>query len=129
MATDLQHHIDRTAICDTHEHLKKEADWVDQGPADVLVDLFSNYVPADLHTAGASREAVQRLTDPEDPDLGARFDGIRDAWEAIRFTGYGEAVRILGEELYGLGDWTASEFERAQSRLMEWRSPGGATGC
>ena len=125
MATDLQQHIDRTAICDTHEHLKKEADWVDQGPADVLVDLFTNYVPADLHTAGASREALQRLTDAGDPDLGARFDGIRDAWEAIRFTGYGEAVRILGEELYGLRDWSAAEFERAQARLMEWRRPGG----
>ena len=124
MTTDLQQHIQDTPICDTHEHLRKESDWVANGPTDVLIDLFTNYVPADLITAGASPDSMKRLMDPSDEDLGSRFEGIRHAWEAIQFTGYGEAVRILGEELYELRDWSASELEGAQIKLMKWRQPG-----
>src|SRR4051812_43217824 len=69
MPTDLALHIHQTSLIDTHEHLGKEPDWVEEGPADVLQDLFSNYVPADFVSAGASPEAVRRLTDGSDPDL------------------------------------------------------------
>ncbi len=124
MATQLYSHIRQTPLHDTHEHLNKEPQWVDEGP-DILQDLFGNYVPADLITAGASPEAMQRLTDASDPDLGARFAGIREAWDAIQFTGYGEAVRILGEQIYGMQEWTTKEFEAAQEKLLNWRRPGG----
>ena len=119
MSTDLQQHIQQSPLCDTHEHLRKEAEWVENGPADVLQDLFTNYVPADLVSAGASAEAMTRLQDSSDGDLAARFDGVSDAWEAIRHTGYGEAVRILGEDLYGLQEWTGDEFSRAGDPAKE----------
>ena len=125
MSTDLRQHIQQTPLCDTHEHLRKETEWVENGPADVLQDLFTNYVPADLVSAGATQEAMTHLQDSSDGDLGARFDGIRDAWEAIRHTGYGEAVRILGEDLYGLREWTGDEFSLAGEKLAAWRQPGG----
>ena len=47
MGTDLALHIDNLQLIDTHEHLRKERDWVEEGP-DILQDLFGNYVPADL---------------------------------------------------------------------------------
>ena len=59
--------------------------WED-GP-DILQDLFGNYVPADLNTAGASPEAMRRLMDGSDPDIAGRFEGIREAWDATQFTG------------------------------------------
>ena len=124
MPTDLELHIQQTPLCDTHEHLFKEDGWVREGSLDVLQDIFGNYVPADLVTAGASEASVEKLLDGSDPDLNARFDGVRDAWNAIRFTGYGEAVRILGEELYGLREWTGDEFIAAQQKLDDWRKPG-----
>ena len=124
MQTDLELHIQQTPLCDTHEHLFKEDEWVKEGSLDVLQDLFSNYVPADLATAGASEASVEKLLDGSNSDLNARFDGVRDAWEAIRFTGYGEAVRILGEELYGLREWNGDEFAAAQQKLDDWRKPG-----
>src|SRR5579872_256200 len=101
MSTDLWEHIQRVALVDTHEHLGKEADWVDHGPGDVMEDLFGNYVPAGLVSAGATPEAVKRLTDSSDPDLKGRFAGVREAWQAVRFTGYGEAVRLLARNIYG----------------------------
>ena len=124
MDTDLSQHIENLQLIDTHEHLRKERDWVEEGP-DILQDLFGNYVPADLITAGASRSDLDRLTDASDPDFAARFEGIRPAFETTRFTGYGEAVRILAHEVYGMTDFSGDELQKAQQKLSEWRQPGG----
>ena len=124
MATDLRQHIEDTLLIDTHEHLRKERDWVENGP-DILQDLFGNYVPADLIAAGATREDLHQLNDASDPDFGARFDCIRSAFAAIRFTGYGEAVRILAHEVYGMADFSGDELDKAQEKLSAWRQPGG----
>ena len=97
MPTDLALHIQNVPLADTHEHLRKESEWVENGP-DILQDLFGNYVPADLIVAGARPEAMKRLMDAADPDLRGRFAGVRDAWEATQFTGYGEAVRLIAEQ-------------------------------
>ncbi|HJP31579.1 MAG: amidohydrolase family protein [Candidatus Latescibacteria bacterium] len=126
MASDVYHHIQNLPLADTHEHLRKEDEWVQEGPADVLCDLFTNYVPADLFSAGASEEAVRQLTDPAAGSVAERFAAIEPAWQAIRHTGYGEAVHILASEVYGMGsDWGVSEVEGAGSQLAEWRQPGG----
>ena len=124
MATNLSEHIEQTALCDTHEHLRREPDWIDDGP-DVLQDLFGNYVPADLITAGASPEALRRLTDASDPDLAGRFEGVRAAWEATQYTGYGEAVRRIVTDVYGFDDLTPDVLAPAQEKLTELRTPGG----
>ena len=124
MATNLSEHITQTALCDTHEHLRREPDWIDDGP-DVLQDLFGNYVPADLITAGASQEALRRLTDASDPDLVGRFEGVRAAWEATQYTGYGEAVRRIVTDVYGFDDLTPDVLVPAQEKLAELRTPGG----
>src|SRR3989442_6206466 len=101
MPTDLALHIQNVPLADTHEHLRKESEWVENGP-DILQDLFGNYVPADLIVAGARPEAMKRLMDAADPDLRGRFAGVRDAWEATPVTGYGEAVRLIAGQNYGL---------------------------
>ena len=97
MPTDSALHIRQTPLADTHEHLGRESDWVERGPSDVLQDLFGNYAAGDLTSAGATQSALKRLMDGSDPDVEGRFSGIRDAWEAVPFTGYGEAVRTLAE--------------------------------
>ena len=123
MYNDLTHHIQETALVDTHEHLRKEPDWVDEGP-DILQDLFGNYVPADLHTAGASPAAMKRLMDGSDADVAGRFEGIREAWEATQFTGYGEAVRLIARHVYGIDVLTADAITSAQERIHALRRPG-----
>ena len=123
MHTDLMHHIQETAMVDTHEHLRKEPDWLNDGP-DILQDLFGNYVPADLHTAGASPAAMKRLMDGSDDDVAGRFEGIREAWEATQFTGYGEAVRLIARHVYGLGALTGDALAAAQEKIHALRRPG-----
>src|SRR5437667_5230854 len=100
-----------------------ESGWGDDRPG-ILQDLFMNYVPSDLEVAGASKEAIQRLFDPAAGDIESRFAGIRDAWEATQHTGYGEAVRLIAREVYGLDSLTAEGLEGAQRKLEELRQPG-----
>ena len=140
--TDLGLEISSIALVDTHEHLVPEEQWAgdnttllsemraaghpgwsDAGP-DILQDLFMNYVCSDLEVAGASPQAMAQLLDPSAGDLERRFAGIREAWEATRFTGYGEAVRLIAREVYGLESLTADSLEGAQRKLEELRQPG-----
>lgn len=123
MHTDLTHHIQETALVDTHEHLRKEPDWVYEGP-DILQDLFGNYVTADLHTAGASPAAMKRLMDASDADVAGRFGGIREAWEATQFTGYGEAVRLIARHVYDLDALTGDSLSAARDKIHALRRPG-----
>jgi uncharacterized protein len=123
MAPDLALHIQEIPLVDTHEHLRKEREWLEEGP-DILQDLFGNYVPADLIVAGACPEAMKRLMDASDPDIRGRFAGIRDAWEATQLTGYGEAVRLIAERIYGLPELTPDGLEAAQAKLTALRQPG-----
>ena len=123
MPTDLAQHIEATPLVDTHEHLRKEPDWLEDGP-DILQDLFGNYVPADLNTAGASPDAMIRLMDASDPDIAGRFKGIQEAWEATQFTGYGEAVRLIAENVYGIDELSGEALESAQEKIKALRKPG-----
>src|SRR6266508_1347714 len=140
--TDLELEISSLALVDTHEHLLPEDQWAgdnakliermkeagesgwgDDRP-DILQDLFMNYVPSDLEVAGATKEAIQRLFDPAAGDLEARFSGIRDAWEATQYTGYGDAVRLIAREVYDLDSITPAGLEAAQ-RLRLLREVAG----
>jgi len=114
MPTELSQFIEQTPLIDTHEHLKFEEDWVNDGP-DVLQDLFSNYVPADLAVAGASEEDIAFMMDPSKASVADRFNRIRKAWEAVQFTGYGEAVRIIAEQVYHMPEITPENIVAAQS--------------
>ena len=120
--TDLTHHIQTIRLVDTHEHMRRENDWVEKGP-DILQDLFGNYVPADLQTAGASPEAMRNLMDASQ-DVADRFEGIRAAWEATQFTGYGEAVRLIAKHIYGLEELTSNGLTAAQDKVKALQSPG-----
>lgn len=120
---DLAEHIQSLRMIDTHEHLNQEHDFVQAGP-DILQDLFDNYVRADLVVAGATETMVNRLLDAADPDLRARFSGVRTAWERCQYTGYGEAVRLIARRAYGIEEITAEAIEAAAPRAIALRQPG-----
>ena len=123
MPTALAHFIQTTPLCDSHEHLRSEKEYVENGP-DLLRHLFGNYVSADLVVAGADQAAVDRLLDASDLDVRARFSGVERAWQRVRHTGYGEAVRIIARELYGLDEITADGLETALPLHAALRQPG-----
>lgn len=122
--TDLATVVAETPLVDTHEHLQSERQWVEDGP-DVLQDLFyPYYMSSDLLVAGATPAAVERVLDASAGSIESRFAGVREAWEAMRHTGYGAATLILARQVYGIEELTPAELERAQARLEELRRPG-----
>ena len=121
--TDLAHHIQQTTIINTHEHLRKEQEYVENGP-DVLADLFNNYVLADLITAGAAQAAVDALYDSSNPDIEARWNGVKEAWQHCQFTGYGEAVRLIARDVYGMNEITLAGIEAGAEINRQRRQPG-----
>ena len=123
MPTDLAQHIERTPFSDTHEHLRKEADYLERGP-DILQSLFDNYVQSDLIVAGAAPQALAALMDATNPDVRGRFAGIAPAFQAVRHTGYGEAVRLIGRLLYDLDELTPEGIEAALPKHERLRGPG-----
>lgn len=121
--TDLAQHIQQTKLIDTHEHLRSEQEYVENGP-DVLGDLFNNYVLADLISAGATQQAVNALTDTKNPDIEVRWNGIKDAWAHCQFTGYGEAVRLIAKDVYGMEEITLAGIEAGAKINQQRRQPG-----
>jgi hypothetical protein len=123
MATDLSLHIQNTPLVDSHEHMQKEATYVEKGP-DLLQSLFQNYVSADLVVGGASQPAVDTLLDKNNPDVRARFAGVQKAWEVVRHTGYGEAVRLIAKLVYDMDEITPETIEGALAKHEQLRKPG-----
>jgi predicted TIM-barrel fold metal-dependent hydrolase len=121
--TDLSQHIQETTLMDTHEHLRKEAEYTENGP-DVLHDLFGNYVQADLIVAGATQEAVAKLLDSRNPDIEARWAGISAAWQHCQYTGYGESVRLIAKYAYGMDEINLAAIAAAAERNRQLRQPG-----
>ena len=123
LQTDLAQHVEQTPLCDTHEHLLSEETYVQDGP-DLLQNLFGFYLTADLVVAGVSQTDLDRLYDAANPDIRERFLPIRNAWDAVKHTGFGEAVRILAKEVYGMEHITPEALEAAQQTHAVFRAPG-----
>jgi hypothetical protein len=123
LSTDLARSIFGTPLCDTHEHIAYESDWIaDKG--DVLSDLLRNYVPADLLVAGATDEAIQKAQDPNSGDLKSRLEGVLPALELSRYTGYGEVAYLIALHIYGIETITVDALEAAQPILDGLKKPG-----
>jgi hypothetical protein len=123
MTTELASFIRNAPLSSTHEHLDYESTYT-KNPPDILRNLFYNYVPADLVVAGADPAAVEALLDANNPDIRGRFQAVERAWRAVRFTGYGEAVRIIASEIYGLHEITADTLETAHAISPSFGEPG-----
>jgi predicted TIM-barrel fold metal-dependent hydrolase len=121
--TELAQHIQATPLADTHEHIFKEADYVENGP-DVLQDLFHTYIAMDLATAGAPAAAIERLINAHDPDVEGRWNGVKEAWEHCQFTSYGQATRLAARLIYGMDEITLSGILAAAEHNTQLRKPG-----
>ena len=60
----------------------------------------------------------------DDPDIAGRFEGIRNAWEATQFTGYGEAVRLIAKHAYDIEELSGNSLESAQHKNRVLRELG-----
>jgi len=115
---DIAEAVARTRFIDTHEHLVDETDrvnWREGGPTSCndWGLLFSHYIDADLAVAGMPPEKLSLLTSAG-ASTGAKWDALEPYWPAVKNTGYGRAIRIAVERLYGVPDLSRETIGRVQ---------------
>ncbi|MCC7409061.1 MAG: hypothetical protein IT442_13415, partial [Phycisphaeraceae bacterium] len=121
--TDLEYLIEHSPLCDTHEHLRPEKQWVEDGP-DVVQGVFSHYIRNDLVTAGLSEQGLAAIDDTNNPDLEARLAPVLRVWPDCRHTGYGEVVSYHAQTFLGVEQITARALLDAEPRWRALRAPG-----
>jgi len=121
--------VEETRLVDTHEHLIEEEQRLearlDPGlfPCDDWAFVFFHYLIDDLASAGMPEDARQRFLDPESTTE-QKYLAIAPWWERVKHTGYGQAVRIALQGLYGEDDLTAESAPRIAEKYREWVRPG-----
>lgn len=104
-------------IIDTHEHLPPCEDaW--ERPNDVLREYLIHYFSSDLVSAGLTLEQVEWARDLSVP-LMERWEVLEPYWDAARHTGYGRALTLAVQGLYGIEDISRDTIEELDYRFQD----------
>lgn len=117
-----------TPLADTHEHLvEEEVRTAFSGPGLIPCNdwaaLFSHYLDADLRVAGMPAEEHRALFAPSDDPV-AKWRHLEPWWPRVKNTGYGKAIRIAIERLYGIGNVSRETIGRLQEAYAARVRPG-----
>ena len=118
----LQAHIDELRVIDTHEHLPMEADRPKD--TDVLAEWLTHYFSCDLVSAGLSDEQLEFARNASNP-LARRWKTVEPYWGAARSTGYGRALDIAAEGIYGIDGVCAKTIGPLNEAFQAARAKGG----
>lgn len=122
---EIERVVGSTPFVDTHEHLADEVDRLaGRGvPCDDWSLLLYDYVSPDLLSAGMSKkENAQFFSKHADPLQ--KWEILEPYWPRVKNTGYGRAVQITIQDLYGIGELGAETIPRLQSAYEKLRQPG-----
>jgi len=120
--------VDATPFVDTHEHLLEEKTRLagagsPEIPCDDWAFLLAHYFHSDLVTAGMPEKDQERLFSPTADPL-EKWRIVEPWWPLARHTGYGRAVALALQELYGVDSLSASTVARVQAGYEALRQPG-----
>ena len=108
-------------LFNTHEHIIPEKDRLAQS-----VDFFTlagHYAINDVVSAGLPAEGLALVRDASAPLL-ERWRTFEPWWKYARFTGYGQALRIALEEIYGVEEISAETLPLLNERIDARNKPG-----
>jgi uncharacterized protein len=121
--TEIEQKIYATPFVDTHEHLIEESQRLagpsPDAPLFVCQDwayLFVHYALDDLKVAGMTEVEIAQFMSP-DVSSADKWKLFAPFWPAIRQTGYGRAVLLSIQKLYGEEDVEASSVQRITDKL------------
>ncbi|HNZ18538.1 MAG TPA: amidohydrolase family protein [Candidatus Hydrogenedentes bacterium] len=111
-------------LIDTHEHIKPEATLA--GRTWSLFDFLEHYVSSDLVSAGMSREALEKLRQPDNGlSLEERWNLMAPYWPFAKTTGYGRAMTAYMRDLFGIDDINETTWAELSRRINDARSRPG----
>jgi predicted TIM-barrel fold metal-dependent hydrolase len=126
---DIAKAVATTRFIDTHEHLVEEdrrTSWskpVPRLPCNDWSLLFSHYLDSDLKVAGMPAADFAKFLSAETP-LEQKWPLLAPHWPAVKNTGYGLAVRLALERLYGVSDLNPKTIPRVVDGYRRWVKPG-----
>ena len=109
-------------IIDTHEHLPSKEELRDKD-TDVLKEYISHYFDRDLVSAGLSMKDRMKIETEKLPIM-EKWKIVEQFWEVSRFTGYGRALDITAQGLYGIDRIDGTTIEELNLRFLETLVPG-----
>jgi predicted TIM-barrel fold metal-dependent hydrolase len=117
-----------TPLIDTHEHLIEEKERLagtshPRVKADDWSLLLSHYLNSDLVVAGMPSKSHDRFFSPK-TNPADKWKLIEPYWPAVKNTGYGQAVRLAMQQLYGVDDLSAETVRQVQAGYEKTRRPG-----
>lgn len=110
-------------VIDTHEHLCWTEENAYEQKGDVLREYLYQYMSSDLVSAGLKRGDFAVVCDPERPIM-ERWRIAEPYWEAARYTGYGRALDIAAEGIYGVPGIHRETIESLNEKYVAARKPG-----
>ncbi len=119
---DLLDHINTLEVIDTHEHLPSNEKDRDKD-TDIIKEYMSHYFDRDLVSAGLAKDDRQRIIE-EKLTIMEKWKIVEPYWEVSRFTGYGRALDIAAQELYGIDKIDGSTIEELNNKFLETLKPG-----
>jgi predicted TIM-barrel fold metal-dependent hydrolase len=107
------------ALMDTHEHFVQEADRLKHG-----CDFFSylHYVHCDLMSGGLALEKVS--LEASALSSAQKKEAFFRHWPNVRFTGYGQALRIMAEDLFEVAEITPDTLAELNANAAALPRPG-----
>jgi hypothetical protein len=123
----IRRRVDETPIVDTHEHLIEEETRLggehERIKANDWSFLFSHYLNSDLISCGMPQEQYDAFfsadVDPEE-----KWKILEPYWPRVCLTGYGQAVAIAIERIYGIGELSAQTVPKIQEEYRRNLRPG-----
>lgn len=113
--------IKNLPVVDTHEHLPSRES-IRNSECDVLTEYLIHYFSCDLVSAGF-RDLEKVRSDKY--SVMQKWEMLEPFWEACRYTGYGRALDIAAEGLYGIKGISKETVEELDRRFRKRRSDGG----
>lgn len=113
--------LEELRLFNVHEHLIPERERVAQ-PVDFFT-LAGHYALNDVISAGLEGGALALVRNRDAP-LEQRWKAFEPYWEAARFTGYSQALRIAMADIYGAGEISAASISRINDAIARANKPG-----
>ena len=121
LEAELLEAIDEIPLVNTHEHIIPEEERTSS-----RIDFFTlagHYAINDVISAGLSGDdlAVVRTTDAPTEE---RWRAFEPFWKSARLTGYGRALRIAIEDIYGVDQISGATLPEINRRIEAANRPG-----
>jgi hypothetical protein len=114
--SELWKYIESLTIIDTHEHIKREKDFL--GSRLDVFNMMIPYIIDNLQTAGMTDDELSLMSNKE-ADFKEKWDAFYKYYPSIKHTTYFQALRSALEDQYQLKSISMEEFQRISNLLTQ----------